>query len=281
MALSLAVVALAVTAGCAGVLGGGEGDRDPYDVPPPTATATATATASGDDSPAFGPFGRRIPPSDGRALGESDVFAAHDVRIRAAGNVTITRTETVSRDNATTSREFAYRIDFDRDRYWSRVVESGPRWTTTRVAYVAGETLYRKTVAGGGDPTYETVRDPARNGTTVGDLPPGAVRGLLVNQGLAANLEPDGTVTFEGRTVRRYTATTLPDETRRSFRSVAEFELTMLVDDDGVVRLFEYTILARTAVGERYYEHSRLTVRDLGNTTVSRPGWVGNATAGG
>jgi hypothetical protein len=101
---------------------------------------------------------------------------------------------------------------------------------------------------------------------------------LFANRGLVSDLVPNGTTVFDGNRVRRYTVRALPGYARQKFSSVAEFDVTVLVDRDGIVRLFEYTIRGRTAAGERYEERSRLTVAEVGNTTVPRPTWAGNAT---
>lgn len=268
---AVAVAVLALTAGCGGFLGDATPDRPRYDVPP----ATTTEAAAADESPP-GPMGERVPsigyrPSPAADLPE--VLSAHERRVRGAGNVTIRRTETVESGGVTLRRSFTYQVDFDRDRHRIRLVERGET-NRTETVYATGETTYRRTVRGGGTPEYRTGSD----GGTLGTVPVGALQELLVNRGLVAELTPAGTATVDGERVRRYTAHTLPAETRRNFRSVTSFELTVLVDDEGVVRTFEYAIRARTAAGERYVEHSRLTVSGVGTTAVTPPAWVGNRT---
>jgi hypothetical protein len=268
---AVAVAVLALTAGCGGFLGDATPDRARYDVPTTTTTAGG---ATGESSP--GPMGERVPSNGYRPSATADlpgVLSAHERRVRSAGNVTIRRTETITSGGTTVGRSFTYRVDFDRDRHRIHLVETGET-NRTETAYATGETTYRRTVRGGGAPEFGTDED----GETVGTVPVRAVQELLVNRGLVADLTPDGTATVDGERVRRYTAHTLPAETRRNFRSITRFSLTVLVDDDGVVREFEYAIRARTAAGERYVEFSRLTVSGVGNTTVTPPAWVGNRT---
>lgn len=268
---AVAVAVLALTAGCGGFLGDATPDRPRYDVPPVTTTAD-TAT---DESPP-GPMGERVPSSGYRPPGDAalpEELSAHERQVRSAGNVTVRWTETVTSGGTTRRRLFTYRVDFDRDRVRIRLVETGETNRTATV-YVTEGTTYRRTVRGDGTPQYGTRED----GETPGTVSVRTVQELLVNRGLVADLTPNGTATVDGETVRRYTAHTLPAETRRNFQSVTRFELTVLVDDDGVVRTFEYAIRARTAADERYVEYSRLTVSDVGTTTVTPPAWVGNRT---
>jgi hypothetical protein len=224
-------------------------------------------------------MGERVPSSGEPRPPGADlpaVLSAHERRVRAAGNVTVRRVETVTSGTTTRRRSYTYRVDFDGDRHRIRFEEGRNGTNGTVTVYATDEATYRRTVPADGEPRYERVTG---NGSdTVGSVPVRSLQELFVNRGLVAGLEASGTTTVDGERLRRYTTDTLPAATRRNFRSVSRFELTVLVDDEGVVRVFEYAIHARTAADERYVERSRLTVAGVGNTTVTPPAWVGNAT---
>ncbi|ELZ27637.1 hypothetical protein C475_06945 [Halosimplex carlsbadense 2-9-1] len=99
-----------------------------------------------------------------------------------------------------------------------------------------------------------------------------------------ATFEREGVETFRGRPVMRYEAAGL-DALADSWASgenvsswFEEFSATILIDEDGVIRHYEYdfvwTEYATRRVTKSY------TLSDVGSTDVERPGWAANVTAG-
>lgn len=96
-----------------------------------------------------------------------------------------------------------------------------------------------------------------------------------------ATYQREGIETFQGVPVMRYEATgvdALPDwfggdDVDSYFE---EFSATLLLDENGVIRYYEYEFVWTDYHTRRHVETH--TVSDVGNTTVQKPDWVTNAT---
>jgi hypothetical protein len=267
-ALAVACVALlTVTAGCGGLFGAdGTTTRDPFGVgPTPTATATATPGPGAGASAAF----RRA-------------VANHTEALRAAGNFTIRRTLRSGRviDGVEPERIGTLgRIDLDAERYAFGRVGTGTDGATVE-SYQNATAWYRKVDGrwrnfseglGGGEAT------PRRIALQRMAAPP--------NRSARFPLERNGTATFDGEEMARYTATD-PGAFRGRFvdvRTVTSFHATVLVDDRGIVRRFSYGIRGRTVANATVVENETVTVTDVGNTDVAPlsaiPDRIGRASA--
>lgn len=101
-----------------------------------------------------------------------------------------------------------------------------------------------------------------------------------------ATFQREGIETFRGVPVMRYEATGVDalSGTRLWSENASEqyetFSATLLLDEDGVIRQFEYELdFSGTEVGPRRIAVS-YALTDVGSTDVEKPAWVANATAG-
>lgn len=98
-----------------------------------------------------------------------------------------------------------------------------------------------------------------------------------------ATYRREGVETFQGVPVMRYEATgvdALADSWAGGENASSwyeEFSATLLLDEDGVIRHFEYEFVW-VDYHTRRISHS-YTLSDVGSTDVEKPGWAANATA--
>ncbi|WP_224448631.1 DUF7537 family lipoprotein [Haloprofundus salilacus] len=99
-----------------------------------------------------------------------------------------------------------------------------------------------------------------------------------------ATYEREGVETFQGVPVMRYEATgvdALADSWAGGENASSwyeEFSATLLLDEDGVIRHYEYEFVW-VDYHTRRITHS-YTLSDVGSTDVEKPEWAANATAG-
>ncbi|MFC6826477.1 DUF7537 family lipoprotein [Halopelagius fulvigenes] len=99
-----------------------------------------------------------------------------------------------------------------------------------------------------------------------------------------ATYEREGVETFQGVPVMRYEATgvdalsaSLPGGENAS-SWYEEFSATLLIDENGVIRHYEYEFVWTDYSTRRITE--AYTLSDVGSTDVEKPDWAANATAG-
>lgn len=107
----------------------------------------------------------------------------------------------------------------------------------------------------------------------------------LQHAAIDADFERRGIETFRGDPVMRYEATGVDalSETVLWDENASEqfeaFSATLLLDDDGVVRHFEYELVfSATDSAPRRERAVSYTLTDVGSTDVEKPEWVANAT---
>ncbi|WP_415379347.1 hypothetical protein [Halosimplex sp. TS25] len=99
-----------------------------------------------------------------------------------------------------------------------------------------------------------------------------------------ATFEREGVETFRGVPVMRYEATgvdALSDSWAGGENASSwyeEFSATLLLDEDGVIRHYEYEFVWTEYHTRRIAES--YTLSDVGSTDVEKPDWAANATAG-
>lgn len=129
--------------------------------------------------------------------------------------------------------------------------------------------VYRR-MGSGDDAVYRNVTRSAEF------TPERAVRSLVQstpNRSLSFPFRRNGTATFDGERMARYTATDPGSFRGRRYqvRNVTGFLATALVDDRGVVRKVRYTIRGRLYTNRSYSETYTLTITGVGNTSVPKP----------
>lgn len=98
---------------------------------------------------------------------------------------------------------------------------------------------------------------------------------------------PQGTETYDGVTVQRYTYdgddywTELDGELDDGTFSVQSASYELLVDDDGIPRYQSYRVEAVDETGVEGWYEWEYTVTDVGTTTVADPPWLDAALAAG
>lgn len=290
----LAAVCLALlvaTAGCGGVPDSGDGTRDPYGVPS-TETPLTTGTSAETVVPPREATGTPTTTDPSTPLPSQAFQRAienHSEALLAAGNFTLRREQVLARwsrnatppSDATEPRVLVVAADLDADRYrlWA-----GPEPNESdgdalfEWRYQNGTGVYVPRESPDGDREYVAVGE--RDGPVPRTVALGMGRGIG-NATLRVPLEANGTTTFRGVPVTRYVATERGALSgRTSIRNVTAFRATVLVDDRGVIRKFEYVLRGVLYTDRHYLERFSLTITGVGNTTVRPPGTASEAGAG-
>jgi hypothetical protein len=262
---AIAVVALLVVAGCTGLPGTGANQ--------PSADAFPEASAV-----------------------DESVFDTHaEALANTSFTLTVERTETESNPraeaNVTSSNETSrFLVDPGAAAYLVHTNATG------QTAPVVNGSIYAN-----GTATYRLTRgDDGTDVSTLDRTVPvfdesrdqylwrywfGRDAGRLEHVAINATFQREGVETFRGVPVMRYEATGVDalSETRLWDEDASEqyeaFSATLLLDEDGVVRHFEYELVfAEVESGPQRIGVS-YTLTDVGSTEVERPAWVANATA--
>jgi hypothetical protein len=260
----LAVVGVALlvaTAGCSGFLGSGGTDRETYEVPDPTPTATQTPTATP------GVTERVSRGMDAKLRSQAEI-------LRNAGNYTVRQVRNATTTGTIRLVERTERVDVTRDRI---VVYN--RYELSRGYEQANQTFYQD---GRGiwdrlNRTDEAVEYRNWSSESPGSAVESSLETLdrLGHRLAEVDLEPSGGARFDGKWMLRLTASD-PDSAVLSTQSAKHHYLTVYVDDRGLVRYVEETVV-RDDSG-RQVRTVRFEVVDPGTTTVREPDWVGNVT---
>ncbi|ESP89723.1 hypothetical protein K933_02011 [Candidatus Halobonum tyrrellensis G22] len=104
---------------------------------------------------------------------------------------------------------------------------------------------------------------------------------MLAVAAIDATYQREGVETYQGVPVMRYEATgvdALPNWAGGGNPSsyFEEFSATLLLDEDGVIRHYEYEFIWADYHTRRMTE--TYTLSDVGSTTVQKPDWVANTT---
>jgi len=260
----VAVVALLTLAGCVGL------------------SATETTDASLDASPDDFPNASAV---------DQSVFDTHAA---ALGNTSFTLTyEKTQKDRKLLDREnFTYKnstalhfVEPDASQYLSKgsgyylgenVTTYSNGATTYSMWWKDGEQTVKKVPAPVFDESSEKYLWGGWFGNTSGSQYPHAA--------IDADFQREGIETFQGVPVMRYEATGLDaladswagGENTSSFYE--GFSATILIDEDGVIRHYEYEIVWADSRTRKVA--TAFTLSDVGSTDVEKPDWVANATAG-
>jgi hypothetical protein len=255
---AVGVALLLTTAGCNGVLGPDTTDREPYDVPEETPTPDATPLADRDP------------------LGIDEKLRSQGELLREAGNYTFRQVRNSTVTGTIRLVDRTERVDVANGRI---VVRN--RYELSRGYEQARQTFYQdgRRIWDRLNRTDEAVEYRNWSSETAGSAVDSSLETLdrLGHRLAEVSLEPSGSERFDGKWMLRLTASD-PDSAVLSTRSAKHHYLTVLVDDRGLVRSVTETVV-RDDSG-RTVRTVRFEVVDVGNTTVERPGWVGNATAG-
>lgn len=279
----LCVALLTVAAGCSGLSpGDGTTTQPPADVPdttPSETTATTTMT-------------ERTTPEASRAFRRA--VTNHSMSLRAAGQFVVRTTSHAYRGqreaNRTSPTNHTHAADLTVDRYWSGVrMDPADGVYDAGLAYQDGTALYHRDELPNGSVVYRRVHDPEE----VRPTPRSAVLDWLrtvPNASVHFPFERNGTATFEGKELARYTVTEpgsvgclatdgLPGGMAPGeLRNVTGFNATALVDDRGIVRQFECTLTGYLYTDVRYSERISWTVSGIGTVTLRPPERLVNVT---
>ncbi|EMA07624.1 hypothetical protein SAMN05443574_106182 [Haloarcula vallismortis] len=269
------VLLLTASAGCTGLLGSepGAGGAD----------ANGTATPADANGPAPGSSGfdaAAIERGHFETLSDSSFttslsFQLSTVRDGENRSVFINRTVAIDRENG---RSLAT---------GELVRASGDTLATT--TYTADETTAERRVLTRGDDTMTDYRSasPPYDGQ-VRPVNESSVidRSLLQSLGTDINWTYAGTGTVDGDSVSRFEATggevtgfaadTAVSTNVSANGTTESASATVLVDEDGVVRSFQYRVTTERD-GQPVTVTLSLSVSQVGDTTVAEPDWLSNA----
>jgi hypothetical protein len=262
---AIAVTALLVTAGCTGLPETGETQ--------PSADAFPEASAV-----------------------DESVFDAHS---EALANTSFTLTVERIENESAPAPEQDFRYSEERSRF---LVEPGAaQYLVHTTATGDGSLVVNGTTYSDGTTAYRLSReDGERDVSTLETVPPvfdesrgqylwqywfGSDTASFEHAAVNATFEREGVETVRGVPVMRYEAAGVDalSETRLWGDGASEqfeaFSATLLLDEDGVVRQFEYEfVFAVTESGPRRVA-ATYSLSDVGTTDVEEPEWMANATA--
>lgn len=253
----IAVVALLVLAGCVGLPGAGENQPSPDEFPNASAI-------------------------------DQSVFDRHATELANTSFTLSTEKNRTDRVRHPSEKDFRYMNDTGRF-----LVEPGAsQYLVHGNGYFGNSSIYSN-----GSTEYELFED---NRTTVRKSSPVSLfnesserylwrgwfnndsRNRLEHAAIDATYQREGVETFQGVPVMRYEATgvdALPDwwagENASSY--FEEFSATLLLDEDGVIRHYEYEFVWVDYSTRR--ERQAYTLSDVGSTDVQKPDWVANAVS--
>jgi hypothetical protein len=92
------------------------------------------------------------------------------------------------------------------------------------------------------------------------------------------HLERNGTTTFAGEEMVRYTAEGVEDAPS-GLGDITAYRTTILVGDDGLVQVVETRFVERNDDGDPIVYQVRMELTDLGDTFVKQPEWITNTTS--
>jgi hypothetical protein len=267
-----AVALLLTTAGCGGVLGGDPATRTPFGVaptptptatptetPPPTTTAPPTTTETA--TPA-------APPELARAL------SLQLRRIERLESYTLESDATTEVEGeVATLRNTTGRIDRSENegRVLTRYIRPRRSNQSVYATYRSGGTAVSKRVGPEGDPLYRILSPD--------DVPASAAEQFFADFSgrlRAVAFERNGSATFDGRVMPRYTASGV-EAAPPGVGDPVDYRVTLLIDDGGLLRMVEQAVVERNEAGDRLVERTRLALTGIDTTTVERPDWVETA----
>lgn len=292
--LSLALAVLLVLAGCTGggtapgevtettvettELTGTTTETTAEQAPQTTAapgleTTTGTENATLPEKDVFEAYGVAVNYSAGGDLDASNVVRSHLRALEATDRLTVS---SVSRSE-TKNHSTVMSTHFERDGTRSLLRTEGAGMNTT--IYHGENVSVMKTVQDG-EANYLLLGDGSDGDaeTDAATDPASAVVMELAKLQLMP-YEEVGTVTRNGTTMTKYEATgpgyyasgALGDDA-----SVESYTSTVLVDEDGLVRLFHHEVAVERG-GETVMEEVTVRYDEVGTTTVVEPDWVENA----
>lgn len=240
----VAVACLVALAGCSGALSGaGEDAQTLDDVDYPEGVSEDGANVS--------------------ALAES-----HEQRLQNR-SFTLRVNSTVNTSAYNQSVSLDARVGPDRD----AVHADSSAMDQQMSVYLTEDTQYTRVTAGDGEPRYRvTDRTPAALQLFSGSF---AGATFLDRFAGSANFTPTDVRTVDGATVVVLEADG-SNVTETSQANVTGYEATLLVDERGVVRSVEVDVSGNRD-GEQFRTRFSMTVTDIGETTVSEPGWLDEA----
>jgi hypothetical protein len=245
-----AIALLVVVAGCGGVPDE-RPTRQPYDVTPTgtdgdTTTGSRATTASGSD--AF-----------------RSIVGNHPTNLRNVGNFTFYH------DESTLENPVIVLVD-PGDRRYARASSDSTLNDVSVVTIQRDDVVYVKR-SDDDRPGFVNVTASLPENSVTPKRWVTATTDLRNTSATEIPFERNGTVTWNGEPMTRYTASDPgPFRGARAIvRNVTRFHAVALVDDDGVIRKYAYTIEGRLAGGgngEPYSERLNVSVLRVGNTTV-------------
>ena len=204
-------------------------------------------------------------------------------RLRAAGSFTTDWSYTVTDvDGTTTMVTDTHRVDLTTNRSYERFTTSGASGDSEVETYIADGTSYSRVSTAQGE-MYQLSENPPN----VFESATG--RSAAIHSDLEDDAQFTGTETYDGVTVSRYEFADADawseynsDLSTAAFSStgnvtITDFEIAVLVDEDGVARFTTFTVSGETDDGTEISAEWRYSVTDLGSTTVEEPGWLDEA----
>lgn len=282
--IAIFVVLLVGLAGCSGVNPFADSSTDPPSTAPPAPESTDRPGSTTTQPISPDPNVER--PAGWNETGVSDAMKAYDQHYSSLYSYTnFTREENWT---FLEPRQFLHsvaRIDqSSKQQHWNTTVTDSGTQLYYQEEYQKGNMLY---LTNRSDPptynstdryTFDTYMDFKMNRRL-------GKSGPVYYAVWSATYSESERVMYDGETMFRYRSTELRNQSIHKLdflppiagnMTVTEFNMTTIVDSDGLIRRGQYEITYTTEAGETY-TRTGLIRFDVGETTVSEPAWVEEA----
>ncbi|PSQ46172.1 hypothetical protein BRD15_09790 [Halobacteriales archaeon SW_6_65_15] len=271
---SLALAALLVLAGC---IGGGPPPSEAAETTGETtelAGTTDVTTGQAQQTTATGGL-ETTAGIENATLPEKDVFEAYGVTMNYSAGGDLDRSSVGRSETGGRSTVVVTHYERDGNRSLLRTNATGGE-----TAIYHGETVSMMKTVRDGEASYLLLGNSTDDNveTNVTTDPASAFVVELAKLQLMP-YEEVGTVTRNGTTMTKYEATGpgyYASDELAGESSVESYTSTVLIDEDGLVRLFHQEVVVERG-GETVIEETTLRFEDVGTTTVTEPEWVENA----
>jgi PGF-CTERM protein len=171
-----------------------------------------------------------------------------------------------------------FRVDVANERAYTYENLSGDGNPIVEETYRISDVTYTRTLSSLSDgPQYEAQSQPFT--VTYNTTAPALEQYLQ-----SATYGPAETINRNGETLIRYEATEIVEPgaflvTANDTSAVSSFNATLVVDQNGILRNYSYSVEFEGEDGNQIQKQSTLALTGLNETSVSEPGWIDEARA--
>jgi hypothetical protein len=275
----IVIVLMVGLTGCAGIAPFGESTSTPESTTSQPEKKTTTADAI-SYPPGYAKSGITNPEKAAEQANAAPL--EHD-------SFTLSMTASVPVRNTNLTINVSGKIDVSDKRVY--IVANGSAFGSDIIkneTYYADGTVYKQNQLAFSRTTYSISQGSFQSYTGVNPSGKVSINGAdseIATQFKTANFSGAKQVTRNGETLFRYEASSVNNSDPFLFNdsltnpSVDEFNATLLVDQEGIIKSFGYSITYTPAGGTQRTLTVRYQTTDIGSTTIEKPDWLDEAKA--